>query len=241
VTSQGDGEGAPEELLEAFGAGDDGEQPAVDLGSLDQLKARIHDDMKKTQGGFREQGVAARAWPVAVATVLGVGFALSLSPASLSSLAVASVAGAAVAAALAIAAVLVAPMKPGLGERLALGGLGAGVVALGLQVLSGLGGQGAWADALAGSARCSGVMLLGAAAPLVLLALWVRRSGLPLRALHAAGLAVAAFAFGGLGIFRHCAPLETWHTLFAHLVAPATGATVAALLLYRFMQRRLDG
>jgi hypothetical protein len=97
-------------------------------------------------------------------------------------------------------------------------------------------------EALPGSFKCFGMLLVGSAVPLLVLALWLRRSGLPVRALHAAGLSVAAFALGGLGVFRHCAPVETWHTLFAHLIGPALGATIVAALLYRLLQRRMkDG
>lgn len=228
----------PEELFADLGldAGDEAELPPLE--GLDALKSRIHEDLEEKQGPFRERGFVARAWPVAMAVVAGLAFAVALSPASLNALAMLSVAGAGASAALAFAAVVLAPSRPGRAELVALAGIGLGVVALALQVWSGIGGERAWLDALPGSFKCFGVLLVGTAGPLLVLALWLRHSGLPVRALHAAGLSVAAFALGGLGVFRHCAPLETWHTLFAHLVGPVAGATIVAALLYRLLQRR---
>ena len=239
MTSHSDDELNPEELMASLGLDtDDGELP--ELGSLDDMKKRLHADLEAKQGGFRERGGAARAWPVGVAILAGLGFAAALSPASLSPLALASVLAAGVAAACAFVAVLLSPGQPGKGERIALLSLAAGVVALGLQTASGLGGSASWSDALPGSVKCSGMLFAGTSIPLLILVAWMRRSGMPVRALHAAGVAVAAFALGGLGIFRFCAPVETWHTLFAHLFAPAVGATLVAVVMYRLMQQRLD-
>jgi len=239
MTSQRDDELDPDAMMASLGLGvDDG--PLPELGSLDELKKRLHGDLDEKQGGFRGKSSVARSWPLGVAVLVGIGFAFALSPAALNPLALASVVAAGLAAACAFVAVLLAPSSPGRGERVALVSLVAGGLALGLQMASGLGGASTWSDALPGSFKCSGMLLAGTAVPLLLLVAWMRRSGLPVRALHAAGVAVAAFALGGLGTFRHCAPLETWHTLFAHLVAPAVGATVVAWVMYRLMQRRLD-
>lgn len=228
-----------DELRAQLGLDDDDAPPAMELPALDSLKARIHRDLDEKQGSFRDAAPAARVWPVALALVLGAAFVVALSPATLGGLSLASVVVAGLAATLAIAGIALSPSRPGLGERVALAGLVVGGVALALQVAGGLGGHAPLGDALVGSAKCSAVMFVGAGVPLIVLAAWVRRSGLPLRALHATGLAVSAFALASVGVFRHCAPVETWHTLFAHLAAPALGVAAAAALLYRLLQRRL--
>jgi hypothetical protein len=229
----------PADLLAAFGVADDDAPVDVNPADFSSVHDRIRADLDDQQGPWRRMGWSARAWPVALALFCGGAFAFVLAPAQLGPLAIASCALAGLTAALAFISVLLAPTGPALGEKLALSALVSGAAALTTQLFSGLGGSQGLVEAMPSSLGCGGLVLAGAAVPLVLLGWTARRSGLPLRALHAGGLVAAAFALGGLGIFRHCAPLETWHTVVGHLLIPAAAATVIAVLLYRLLPRRM--
>lgn len=209
------------------------------LPALDDVRARICADLDARQGGWQRAGLVTRAWPVALAALAGSAFILALSPASLSlPLAIACVlAGAA--AAVALSSILVCPSKPGRGERLAQVALGLGALALAVQAVGGLSGEGpGLVRSLAGALRCGGVFVVGGAVPLLLLGWMLRRSGLPVRKLHAAALAVAAFALSGLGVWRHCAPPSGWHVALAHLALPAAVTALAAAAVFWLLARR---
>lgn len=233
------GGGGPEdaaerELAELLGDLERPQAEEEDAAALafDDVRARIGADLDERQGSWRKQSALARYWPVALAALAGAAFALALSPASLSAPLALACALAGAAGAVALASILVSPSKPGRGERFAQLSLGLGVVALGLQAYGGLAEGGAgFVRCLPGALRCGSVFLVGGAIPLLALVFMLRRSGLPVRKTHAAALAVAAFAMSGLGVWRHCAPPDSWHVAVAHLALPlgATSATAFAV------------
>lgn len=207
--------------------------------ALDELRARICADLEERQGHWHQAGALARGWPVGLAALAGSAFILALSPASLSLPLALACALAGVAAAVALASILVCPSKPGRGERLAQLSLAVGVLALVVQGVGGLTGDGpGLVGSLAGAARCGGVFVVGGAVPLLALGWMLRRSGLPVRKTHAAALAVAAFALSGLGVWRHCAPPNGWHVAVAHLALPAAVTALAAAVVFWVLARR---
>jgi hypothetical protein len=228
----------PAELLSSLGV-EQGDAPPVDMEAFASVRDRINADLHARQGPWRDMGWSARAWPIGAAALVGVAFLFALKPAALEPAGVISCVLAGVTAGLALFSLLLSPAGPALGEKLALSALVSGAAALGVQVYSGLGGGMALADALPGSFRCGGMLTAGAVVPLLLLVWALKRSGLPMRVLHAGALAAAAFSLAGMGIFRHCAGFQTWHTVVAHLVIPVVGATVVAALMYRLMQRQM--
>lgn len=207
--------------------------------ALADVRARIRADLEERQGRWHKEGAVARAWPVALTALAGSGFILALSPASLSLPLALACALAGAAAAVALASILVCPSKPGRGERLARISLVVGVLALVVQALGGLSGDGpGLVRSLPGALRCGGVFLVGGAVPLLALGWMLRRSGLPVRKTHAAALAVAAFALSGLGVWRHCAPPNGWHVAVAHLALPAAVTALAGAVVFWVLARR---
>lgn len=222
--------------LEGEQANDDRE--ALPPGLAD-VREQICADLEERQGRWRETPLLVRGLPVALATLGGAAFTLALSPASLSLPLIGACALAGAAGAVALASILVCPSKPGRGERLAQLSLLFGGLALALQAYGGLaeGGPGL-VRSLAGVMRCGGVFLVGGVVPLLALAWMLKRSGLPVRRMHAAALALAAFAMSGLGVWRHCAPPSTWHVALAHLALPVAITGLAAAALFWLLARR---
>lgn len=210
------------------------------LAALDGVKARIGDDLERTQGAFRRRGALSRHWPALLAVAAAGAWMFLLRPAALTPTLLGAVAAAGLAGALAFAGVVVAPTRPGLGERLAWGGLLVALVAL---VLEGVGGcsLGDRGFAVLPTLRCGGMFTLGALIPLGLLFFGLYRSGLPIRRLHALGLSAAGVAVGGLSIWRHCAPQDLLHNLAAHVVLPVVLLALLFVTVARLARRRPRG
>lgn len=238
--------GSPDEdprrlLLEVGVAPPDDDTPDPSaLSALDALKARIEGDLEATQGHYRSSGPVARYGPALLAAGVGGAYVFALRPATLTPLLLAACVAAALAAALAFGGVVVAPSRPGFGERLSWAGIGVALVALGLEGVGGfrLGDAG---FAPLSALRCSVVFTVGSGAPLALLLFGLRRSGLPVRRLHALGLCAAALAVGGLGVWRHCAPADHLHTAVVHLALPALLLPLLFGLVTRLSRRPRRG
>jgi hypothetical protein len=217
----------------------EGDAPVEMPAALADVRARISKDLEETQGSWHRQSFFARYWPMLAAALIGVLFIFGLQPASLTPLLLFSVVAASFAGLLAFGSVAVAPNRPGTGERLGQFAIGAGVIALGLQAAGGMkAGGGDPMGSLHGVLRCGGLMYAGALIPIVLLVFGLRRSGLPVRSVHAIGLSLAAFAVSGLALWRHCAPPEdAWHVFLAHLLLPSAGAGIVAFFVFRFCRR----
>ena len=216
---------------------DDAPARAMDLSPLDELRGRICQDLDATQGPFRRSPPWVRSWPAGLAALSGVAFILSLRPASLTPMLIGACIAALVAAATCFAGIVVAPARPGLGERLSWAGLGIALLALTLEAIGGL----ILADGgfRAGPAlRCGTTFTVASLIPLGLLIVGLRRSGLPVRRLHLLGLCAAALAIGGLGIWRHCAPRDLLHMAAVHVALPGALLPPMFLLATRLVRRR---
>jgi hypothetical protein len=228
----------PAVLLEELGlprAGDG--EPAPPTAELDDVRARIHDDLERTQGPWRARSWASRLWPAATALALG-GVLLFVWPAGALDgrplVAAAAVTGT-LAVLLTILAATAAPERPGLAERLSLAGLALGLLALGWEAALGLLSPTTSFTALS-AVKCGGMMLALAAAPLVPLGFNLWRSRCPARPLHVAAAIAAATAAAGVAMWRHCAADERLHILLAHVALPALLVVGLGILLYTQLQ-----
>ena len=125
-----------------------------------------------------------------------------------------SVVLAALAGGLALLGVMVAPQRPGVGERLAQVASVVAVVAFGAE-LAGMTGKGV--DAGGGCLPVTAVVgVLSSAMMLTVVA----RSGLPMRWWHRMGVAVAGVLGGCTAVWHHCASDQLVHRVLLHALGP---------------------
>jgi hypothetical protein len=228
----------PAALLEELGFSRDGD-PEPDQPDLGDLRTKIVSDLEARQGPWRRMSIGARAWPAAIAAILG-GWLMFVWPGGgldgRPAVQLAAAAGT-IAVLLCIVAATLAPQRPGLAERLSLGGLVFAVVALGSEGV--LAATSVTTGFTADSAvKCGAMMLALAVIPLGLLVYNLWRSGLPGRPLHAVAATAAAFAVGGVAMWRHCGVAEPLHIVLSHVVLPALVAPGLALVLYTRIGKR---
>lgn len=223
----------PEDFFAALGL-DAPELPA-DTSGLDEMRAKLKADLDKTQGPHRSRSPLARYWPFGLAAVAGAVFAVIFPPmegATAAVIAAEVIAG--LAGLVCLAAAAIAPQKPGASENVARIGLALAVLALGAQAYMAKDWSREMIDA---GLKCGVAVTLTGSLPL-LLGFWgLKRSGLPVRSIHAAALTVAALAMTGASVLSHCPLANFWHVLSGHIALPATVAAVLSFVLYQVFVR----
>lgn len=219
----------PDDLLRALGL--DEPTPGVDVGVLGQIKR----DLKARQGPHRRRTLAQKIWPVLLAAVVGAVLFVVLAPnpaAGTWHFLASGLAG--LAGWLCLMAAAVAPDKPATGERVALFGL---VAAAGALVVEGALAAQMTRVGLDMGLTCAVTAIVAGVVPMGLVLFAIKRSGLPLRALHAAAVVGAGLALSGASVWLHCAADNLWHLLSGHMVLPALVAAALAVLVFRLLNR----
>lgn len=195
---------------------------------LEAVRAHIAADLVARHGRFRARGFLAKSLPGIAALVAAMGFALSRAS-SREWLDLPSALMALLGALLAGAGAGLAPSRPGWSERLSLVAIMVAAAALALEGARGGSGSFMASSALA----CGLIIVVGAAAPTLALALGVVRSGLAARPLHALATASAGMLAAGAVQWRNCSHDDQWHIAVAHLGIPLVMSLAAAALVAR--------
>jgi hypothetical protein len=229
----------PAELLEELGV----ERPAdVDLdadaqAALAALRQKVQADMSATQGPWRTSSMLKRYWPMGVALLAGLAFVFAMPHQQLNGVLSAAIIFAALTAMVCFCAVLMAPTHPARSERVAVGGIALAVISFGLQIYGGS-LQGGESFHLGMALQCSSKLALGSAIPLALLVYGLRRTGFPVRALHAMALTAASLSLAGVGIWWACAPDEPLHFTLSHVAVPVILIPLAGLLVWKLARAK---
>jgi len=223
----------PEEFFASLGLG----LPSADedVGALDALRDQLKRDLADKQGPHRERSALARRWPFFLAALAGAIFATVYRPmegASVAVIAAEVIAG--IAGLVCLVAAAIAPDRPGASERVARGGLALAVLALGAQAFMARDWSREMVDA---GIKCGVAVFAFGLIPLALGFFGLKRSGLPVRSLHAVALVVSAFAMTGASVLSHCPMTNLWHVLGGHVALPTVLAALAWLGVYRMFVR----
>jgi hypothetical protein len=228
----------PSDLLASLGleSGDVGPSSSLPPASgLDEVRARIAADLVDRQGPWRARSTIAKVAPFAVAFVIGLLLFVVLRPApgALVTKVLASVL-AALSGVAALVAVALAPARPALGERLALGALSIGAVAL---VVEGWLASAMPTDIDLGLV-CFAVTLAGGLVPVAIVTATLRASGLPVRRLHALAATTAGLALAGAAVWLHCPAERLFHLVVGHMALLVIALVVVGVLLSRWLTRQ---
>lgn len=215
--------------------------PALDdaaLKGLDDIKSELMGHMDQGQGRWRSRSALGKYWPFVLAALFGAGFIASTSKGMLNPVLIAAIACAGVTAVVCLSAVLLAPTHPGLSERVAMGGILLSLVAFGLELWGGFVLTGGSSEFhLSHTLKCSGKMTMMFVIPLVVLMYAMRRTGLPVRFLHAAALTAGAVSLAAVSSWKACTPDDIVHIGLGHIAAPALFIPVVGLIAWRVTRR----
>ena len=215
--------------------------PALDdaqLAGLESVKADMLADINESQGEWRSRTALGRYWPFVLAALFGAGFIASTSKGMLNPILIAAIACAGVSAVVCLSAVLLAPTHPGMSERVAMGGILLALVAFGLELWGGFVLTGGSSEFhLSMTLKCTGRMTAMFMVPLGVLIFAMRRTGLPVRFLHAAALTTGALSLAAVSSWKACTPDDIVHISLGHIAAPALFIPVVGLIAWRLARR----
>lgn len=227
------------ELLAEFG--ERPSAPALDaaqLAGLEDIKASMITHMDDSQGRWRRRSALGRYWPFVLAALFGAGFIASTSKGMLNPVLIAAIICAGVTAVVCLSAVLLAPTHPGLSERVAVGGILLSLLGFGLELWGGVVLTGGSSEFhLSDTLKCSGTMTMMFVVPLGVLMYAMRRTGLPVRFLHAAALTTGALSLAAVSTWKACTPDDILHISLGHIAAPALFIPVVGLIAWRLTRR----
>lgn len=214
------------------------QDPSPDaMAQLEALQARIAGEMKTQQGPWRDMPFLGRFWPMLLALVFGIIMVIVFPMGQLTLWFTAACISAAIATFICFASVFWTTTRPKLSERLSIVG---GVVAL-IALACELGGAFAVNHGhfdLVMTLKCGGMNAVFSLVPLALLIFGLRRSGFPVRALHAAALTAAAMTLASVGIWKKCTPDDSIHLAFGHVLVPALIFPLAAIVVWKLTRQK---
>ena len=224
----------PDEVMRSLGV-DPGACPGA---ALDHIRASIAADLEKTQGPYRKKSTLSKMWPAFAALVLGAASFFVLSPSPTAGpvgflVTIIAFAGAFIC----LCAAALAPAMPGRAEIMSMVGI---VVESGAVLVEVWIAVSMPAPAVEMGIPCGlftfalGLFPIGA--------LWValKKSGLPVRRLHAIALTIAGIAMSGAAVWLHCPADNAWHLLVGHVTLPVIAVIGLSLLAHRLLIRTAD-
>lgn len=220
---------SPDDVRRALGLSD---EPAPGLADV---ASQIRQDMRARQGPHRKRTVMQKLWPMTLAAAVGALLFMVLAPSpSAGPLHFAASGLAALAGLLCLLAAAVAPDQPAAGERVALGGVLAALCALVVEGV--LAAQMPQLGFNAGL-KCAMVSVVTGLLPMGLVLFAIKRSGLPVRPLHATAIVLAALSLSGASVWLHCSAQDFWHMMSGHVLLPTVVAGALAVLFFRWLNR----